>query len=95
MARAAAEVSRYAAEKVWDDVKLNVWDSALAKGFGAAGLPRVAAVLEEPALTLPVSKLTSAWNVVDAVWGGGSQKEAEELGRRIDGVHDQVYGRKR
>ncbi len=93
--KAAGEVSKDVAKTVLKDIGYNGWDAAATKGAEYLGLDRTASILGNPAITIPVNKAIGMARVVDDVWNGAQERSTKDLGRRIDSVYEDVYGRKR
>ncbi|MDQ7836448.1 MAG: hypothetical protein RDU24_13790, partial [Humidesulfovibrio sp.] len=94
-AKAAGEVTKDVAWTVLKDTVYNTWDVGLSEGAKRLGLDRVANLAGNPAITLPLNKIWGMKRTVEDVWGGGQERDAKDLGRRIDSVYEDVYGRKR
>jgi hypothetical protein len=93
--KAAWEVTKDVGKTVYDDLKYNGWDTAASEAAKAAGLSRTASVLENPAITVPLNKAISMGRVVRDVWNGKQERDTIDLGKRIDSIYEDVYGRRR
>ncbi|GEM_PF-1476926 len=93
--KAAWEVTKDVGKTVLKDIGYNGWDTAATKGAEYFGLDRVASVVGNPAITIPINKVVGMARTVDDVWNGGQERSTKDLGQRIDDVCEQVYRRKR
>ena len=93
--KAAGEVIKDAGKAVFWDSLANTGDTALTEGAKQLGLNRAAEIFGNPAITIPLNKAISAGRLVKSVWGGGAEADTKDLGRRMDTIFEDVYGRKR